>query len=259
MGASDGDLERSVESCEHWEWLGGGLVVVGLIAAVGIAALHPPYDSFWDQWGSVVADSLVALGVVAEIKFGQMAGLRQSEVKRRSDEKIAELNVVAERERHARAKIEQQLAPRELTKEQCDKLQALANRLERVGIASAADFESVIFAGQITKALYDAGIEVLQYPPRGGLVWAGLHIVIPEPVDDFGQEPISSAFREAGLHTGCSARGAFALQDIPADLSVIMVGSKPPPHRDSPPYVMTVPPKTDAHERIIDPTQTTEA
>jgi hypothetical protein len=87
--ASDSGIEKSVESCERWEWFGGGLVVVGLIAEVAIAALHPPYDSFWEQWGSTVANSLVALGVVFEIKFGQMAGLRQSELRRRSDDKVA--------------------------------------------------------------------------------------------------------------------------------------------------------------------------
>jgi hypothetical protein len=89
ISASDSALEKSIESCERWEWFGGGLVVVGVIAEVAIAAMHPPYDSFWEQWGSSVANGLVAIGVVLEIKFGQMAGLRQNELKRRSDENIA--------------------------------------------------------------------------------------------------------------------------------------------------------------------------
>lgn len=63
--------------------------MVGVIAEILIAAFHPPYDSFWDQWGTSVANSLIAIGVALEIKFGQMAGLRQTELRRRSDEKVA--------------------------------------------------------------------------------------------------------------------------------------------------------------------------
>jgi hypothetical protein len=89
ISASDSVLEKSIESCERWEWFGGGLVVVGVIAEVAIAAIHPPYDSFLEQWGSSLANSLVAIGVALEIKFGQMAGLRQGELNRRSDEKVS--------------------------------------------------------------------------------------------------------------------------------------------------------------------------
>jgi len=71
------------------------LVVVGVIAELAIAAWHPPYDSFWEQWGSSVANGLIAIGVAFEIKFGQMAGLRQSELRRRSEEKVAEANLRA--------------------------------------------------------------------------------------------------------------------------------------------------------------------
>jgi hypothetical protein len=51
--ASNPVLEKSIESFERWEWFGGGLVVVGVIAQVAIAVMHPPYDSFWEQWGFV--------------------------------------------------------------------------------------------------------------------------------------------------------------------------------------------------------------
>ena len=71
------------------------MVVGGVIATVIIAAAHPLYDSFWEQWGSAIADSFVAIGVVTEIKFGQMAGLRQNELRRRSDERVAEANARA--------------------------------------------------------------------------------------------------------------------------------------------------------------------
>jgi hypothetical protein len=80
------------------------LVVIGVAATVAIAAYHPPYDSFLERWGSALADSLVVIGVAVEIKFGQMAGLRQSELRRRSDEKAVEAN---ERAATANQKAEQ--------------------------------------------------------------------------------------------------------------------------------------------------------
>jgi hypothetical protein len=94
--ASDLELEKSIESCERWAWFGGGLVIVGVAAEVAIAAIHPPYDSFLEQWGSSLANSLVALGVAIEIIFSRLAGLRQNELKRRSDERVAAANARAE-------------------------------------------------------------------------------------------------------------------------------------------------------------------
>jgi hypothetical protein len=49
-----------------------------------------------DQWGSSIANGFVAIGVAFEIKFGQMAGLRQNELRRRSDEKAVDANARAE-------------------------------------------------------------------------------------------------------------------------------------------------------------------
>jgi hypothetical protein len=96
INASDIELEKSIESCERWAWFGGGLVIVGVAAEVAIAAIHPPYDSFLEQWGSSLANSLVAIGVAFEIIFSRMAGLRQNELKRRSDERVAAANARAE-------------------------------------------------------------------------------------------------------------------------------------------------------------------
>ena len=89
INADDDELEKSIKSCEVWEFVGGALVIVGVAATVVIAAIHPQYNSFWEQWGAAAADSLVAIGVGMEIKFGQMAGLRQSELMRRSSERVA--------------------------------------------------------------------------------------------------------------------------------------------------------------------------
>lgn len=68
------------------------MVLIGVAATVAIAAIHPLYDSFWERWGSAIADSLVVIGVFIEIRFSQLAGLRHGELKRRSDERVAEAN-----------------------------------------------------------------------------------------------------------------------------------------------------------------------
>lgn len=163
--ASDENLETSFDSCERWGWLGGGLVIFGVIATVAIAAIHPSYDSFWEQWGSAIADSLVAIGVAIEVGFGQMAKSRQNELKRRSgiiivaaNERAAEAIQKSEEERHARVKLEAQLAPRELTKDQCENLRALKGQVASVNVTSMLDFESISFARQFVQALINVGV-----------------------------------------------------------------------------------------------------
>jgi hypothetical protein len=132
--ANDEALEESIESCETWEWYGGGLVVIGVFAAVAIAAWHPLYNSWLEQWGSAISDSLVAVGVVVEIRFGQMAGLRHNELRRRSDEKVSEANERAaeaiKKANEAALELERLRSPRSLNRDQLyravDKLKQFA-------------------------------------------------------------------------------------------------------------------------------------
>jgi hypothetical protein len=95
MNASEKGLEESGESCERWGGFGAGLVVLGVAAEIAIAAAHPPYDSFWEQWGSTVANSLVAIGVAIEVQFGRMGHRRQSELQRRTNEKLSAATKIA--------------------------------------------------------------------------------------------------------------------------------------------------------------------
>jgi len=92
INASNDELERSIDSCESWGWYCAEILAFGILAEFAIAAIHPPYDSFCERWGSSIADMLVFLGVAGEVQFGRMASRRQAELKRRSDIKIAEAN-----------------------------------------------------------------------------------------------------------------------------------------------------------------------
>ncbi len=134
ISASDSELEKSVESCERWAWFGGGLVIAGVIGEVAIAAIHPPYDSFLEQWGSSLANALVAIGVGAELIFARMASLRQNESKRRSDARAAEAERRAaeanQKAQEAALELAKYREPRRFTQEQ---LYRIAEKLKPHG------------------------------------------------------------------------------------------------------------------------------
>jgi hypothetical protein len=90
MKATEEELAASVESCETWAWGCGGLVVVGLLAELALAILHPPYDSVWERWVPIIGNALIALGVAGEILFARMGFARQSELQRVTDKLLSE-------------------------------------------------------------------------------------------------------------------------------------------------------------------------
>jgi hypothetical protein len=170
MNATDGELKDAISSCETWAELCTGAVVAGLVIEVILAVLHPSFDSFASIWGAVIADSLVALGVLGELLFSAKGSRCQTELRRRSEiavatsiERAAEATKIAEEERHARVKLETQLQPRSLNQEQWDLIHGLRGKLTSVNIASETDAETCWFAGQIRDAFFSAGICVGMY------------------------------------------------------------------------------------------------
>jgi hypothetical protein len=110
MNATNAELEASSDSCELWGWGCGGLIVLGVIAEVVIAAINPPYGSFWERWGTVVADALVAFGVGGEIMFSRIGHSRQKELSRRSNEDVAQLAFESGYAEERAAKLEKEAA-----------------------------------------------------------------------------------------------------------------------------------------------------
>jgi hypothetical protein len=169
INARHEDLERSIGSCERWAWFGGALVVAGVAAEVAIAAYHPLYDSWIEQWGSALANSLVAIGVMFEIMFARLAGLRQSELIRRSSAEAAAANEragAAEQEaaaaRERAAKIEELTAWRHLSEEQ---FQQFVNALKDVAPSldvyiewQNGDPEAYSFAEELFHVFTSAGV-----------------------------------------------------------------------------------------------------
>jgi hypothetical protein len=61
-----------------------------VIAEVALAIAHPPYDSFCERWGATLADVLIAIGIGGEILFSMMGTRCQTEMRNRSNKKVAE-------------------------------------------------------------------------------------------------------------------------------------------------------------------------
>ncbi len=95
INASDDALEQSVSLCEKCAVYSGALVVVGLVAEIGIAWIHPAYNSILEQWGSVIANFLVGIGVSGEVLFSARANTCQGELIRRSNLKLEDAHILS--------------------------------------------------------------------------------------------------------------------------------------------------------------------
>lgn len=253
INASDEGLEKSIESCERWEWFGGGLVFAGVAATVAIAIVHPKYDSFLEQWGSAIADSLVAAGVAIEIKFGQMAGLRQNELKRRSDEKVAEANTIAAEANERAANLENEAALLRLRleheikkhslrflddKQKAAMLDELRGTLQEILLVVQNDPEAHAFSVQLAALFEDAGAKVRSFqPPRADKWWAPAGLIMYSPTGETEADPLCRALKRANLFGGTMG-GPFTSGQLPGNAPpilihgycghVLYVGQRPP-------------------------------
>ena len=244
MSASDSELEKSIESCERWEWFGGGLVVVGVIAEVAIAAIHPPYDSFWDQWGSSIANGLVAIGVALEIKLGQMAGLRQNELKRRSDEKVGEANARAAEAELRAEQLRLELAWRRISDQEAAKMSEVLSRpdLPKIGLRIyhvANDPEATALSQDIAEVFRRNGWPVL-FVATTQAIPPGMMIPLYGPPLLDACTITRAAFQNAGVHfmggypEQSAGMSSASGDNVSENAALIFVGSRLPPKLDPP-------------------------
>jgi hypothetical protein len=217
INAGKEELERSIGSCERWGWFGGGLVVMGVAGEVAIAAYHPSYDSFLEQWGSAIANGFVAIGVAAEILFGRMAGLRQSELIRRSDEKAAEANARTAELQKENLRLRAAISWREIAPADLQRLTALLASVapsEVIIEYVRGDPESQNAAGYFLQAFRAANWRVTFRARTPAGAAAGLW-VLPNatqgPSTDRSVSIVTSAFSSIGLDFG--KLGGFAMID----------------------------------------------
>lgn len=119
MNATEAALESASSSCERWGAGCAVAVVLAVVAETALAVIHPSYDSLWNRVGSSIADAVIAIGIVGEVLFSRWDARIQTELRRRSNDKLgvaeraaAEANEKAERERTARLELEERLTPR---------------------------------------------------------------------------------------------------------------------------------------------------
>ena len=107
--ATEDTIENASSWCELWEWRCAGLVVAAIAAEFVLASLHPTYDSPLNRWGSAVADAAIAIGVVGEVWFGRLDGKCQTELRKRSNNKLGAAEKIAAEAHKAAAEAELQL------------------------------------------------------------------------------------------------------------------------------------------------------
>jgi len=239
--ASDGELESSSEVCEEWSWICGGAVVLGVLAEVAIAWCHPLYDSFWERWGSVIADGVVMLGVAGEVQFSMMVFRRDKELKRRSDEKVANANKIAAQAtkdaadaRERTAEIEKLTAWRHISAVARSAI-AEAIRPNATMLDIQLEFENgspeaFSYAREIGALFRASGVEKIQFVGNSFIIGYvfGLQIGVPP---DTNISSIANAFALAGLEPNIvndDMSKRRPSRQSPPNL-YIFVGAKPPP------------------------------
>src|SRR5436190_5055842 len=98
MSKTDDQLRsESAVNESRAEW-SAGAVIFGLFLEVALAtarSVELDVKPALENWGTVVADALIAMGVFCELLFGRRASHGNAELRRRSEKMVAELTVRA--------------------------------------------------------------------------------------------------------------------------------------------------------------------
>lgn len=86
---TDGELVAAVEWLEQAEIVSGAVVFGGVALELALAVFRPAYHSRIGSWGPVVADALVALGVLAVLLTTARVILYQGELISRSNRRVS--------------------------------------------------------------------------------------------------------------------------------------------------------------------------
>jgi hypothetical protein len=223
--ATDAQLDSASSACERWEWGCAGIVVVAVLGEFLIAGIHPSYDSFLEQWGTAMADAAIAIGIVGEVLFGRMDARIQTELRTRSNKKLAE----AERET---ALIKARVEPRVLSAEQQSHIAARISEFSGQPIRIAAwppGQETEIFMRQIDVALTVGGWKSTHEPQaRFQPLWPG-GVLVSHSADEKSTNVatcFAQALREAGVF---AVQNSFSSLPGMGPLLFMTVGPKPSP------------------------------
>lgn len=179
--ASDNRLESASASCEYLAIGFGFLVVLCVIAEWLIARDQPPYELFLRE--SAWADAGIAIGIVGEVLFGMWSGHIQTELRDRSNKRVADAIERAANADLARVELEAQLSPRMLNQEQWDLIQSLKGKFSEINIGFETDAEAWWFATELKNAFMSVGIPGVLVPRNATVHSFGNFIFEPEGFD----------------------------------------------------------------------------
>lgn len=207
--ATDDILETASSSCERWGIGCAGLVVAGVIAEFVIAGIHPLYDSFLEQWGTATAGALVALGIVGEVIFGRVDARYQTELRKRSNDKLSnaiERASILEKEaadaRGRVADIERLTSWRHISDEQREQIASsirhAADSLDVLVEYQVGDTEAFSYGRGIIKTFIDAGVTKIREASNSYMVNSvfGVHLAGSEEINS---PFIANVFNKAGV------------------------------------------------------------
>jgi hypothetical protein len=158
----------------------------------------------------VLLTSLLAgvLSTFVIVKTSDVKEEHWAEDRKQSAERIAGLNNETERLKVDNLRLQAQLAPRSLTKEQFDEIQSLKGKISAVNLAVEDDVECSMFSGLLAGALQHAGIAVLLYNlPHGFRGNVGLMLYDQHAFENLGGEPTNGeplvgVLKRANLFSG---------------------------------------------------------
>lgn len=191
-GASAQSLERAIDWLTSFGHLCAIIVVIGVVLEYRKA-----FVGLWNHFTltelrafvrETLGGILVAIGVAGELWFGFLADRKDNKLRSINAERIAELNLSAERERLARVKLEAHLAPRSMSNEQQDKLIAEVRsmppqHMDVIVIGSTP--EILNFERMVTEPIAHAGWKVkVSHATGTGIIVRGIAICFVDGASD---------------------------------------------------------------------------
>ena len=233
---NDNDPNATLEALERWSGRAILLILAGIIVEIGYLWLfpHSPSDRAW----SSTANILIGIGLAAEYIVIGRAIIAGGEADRQSKERVAgaeeraaEANRLSEQERHARAKLESQLKPRTMSREQWDMIHGLRGKLEVVSLVCEADPDAHWFANQFAMAFKSAGIRWIWYRRAPDVHTARILIYDQRAFENpdgppTQGEPLASIMRSDGSINVVVTNGLPTDVPAPPEIPALIIGGR---------------------------------
>ena len=223
--SADDDIEigKLSDDAVVAEWYFAAMVVIGVAAEFVIAAHHPPYNSWWGQWGPAYGDLLVAGGVAGEVGASVISHLCQGELTRRSNDRLVETE---KRAAELRTFAAYRHIPPDKLRQISDSLRTLAPSIILFIEWERSDTEALWYANEIADAFRHAGVNQIGGLPNSFIdrevfgVWL-------QTAPGIDANAIWEVFREAGVSMGTEIWNALRVTPMQPSPNVrVFVGHK---------------------------------